>query len=239
MIILPPRIHTLKPAQTTAEKVMTKIALVALACFAFFQCQIILGTTLASKVTVFLMTTTALCELLFPKTHSHWVQKDLTASKLSCFVLLYHFCFLIKTLLLKQTMAQVPLQEIAKLIAQKNLKMIFTSILVAPFAEEILFRGYLFERSLDFIACINRKFHLVDAQTVMTYANIVQAALFGSLHILFHQVHGPLEKLIVFLDTFLMGALLGEVKLHDKNLFYCMINHGFNNLTATISLLKP
>lgn len=214
---------------------LIKITQIALASLIFFSFQMPLAWPSAWKITIILGIASVFGSKLSQIDHPQWlVFEHMKPQKISCFFLAFYVNSLIKTLLLSAVHPHDLVQEVTKLIAQKNLKMIMISIILAPFAEEILFRGFLFERFNELLV-ISR---IVPRHLVGSYANIMQSIFFGVLHIVGDQVKGLKNRAIVVLDTFIAGLTFGELKTVQKNLIYSISLHSLYNLRATISYLS-
>lgn len=217
---------------------LNKITLVALASFAFFSLQVPLPIILALKVSAVLSLSTVVFEHFFDKKHCDWIKiSNLIPHKITCYFFASYFSSLMKVFLLSPLKQDLFLQEVTKLIAQKNLKMIINSLFIAPFCEEILFRGFLFERFVDLICLTSKYISYLSPDKITTIANIAQAIFFGGLHIIGGQVTDLKSKILVMIDTSLAGAMFGELKSTQGNLIYSICFHSLYNLRSTISTL--
>ena len=90
---------------------------------------------------------------------------------------------------------------------------ILYGVVVAPIAEELIFRGFLFNLG-------------------MRYGNFWIGAIFSSL--LFGAAHGDIE---LFLPLTLVGFVLATVYYRSKNLIISMLTHASFNAIAFSSLL--
>ncbi len=110
------------------------------------------------------------------------------------------------------------MQDVAKIFENIRhtpaiIAFILYGVVVAPIAEELIFRGFLFNLG-------------------MRYGNFWVGAVFSSL--LFGAAHGDIE---LFLPLTLVGFVLATVYYRSKNLIISMLTHASFNAIAFSSLL--
>ena len=110
------------------------------------------------------------------------------------------------------------MQDVAKIFENIRhtpaiIAFILYGVVVAPIAEELIFRGFLFNLG-------------------MRYGNFWVGAIFSSL--LFGAAHGDIE---LFLPLTLVGFVLATVYYRSKNLIISMLTHASFNAIAFSSLL--
>ncbi|HLB52534.1 MAG: hypothetical protein A3E80_04730 [Chlamydiae bacterium RIFCSPHIGHO2_12_FULL_49_9] len=110
------------------------------------------------------------------------------------------------------------------------LQFIFRTVIIAPIAEEILFRGFLQERLEDRSILLP-----FSKETREEICNVAQAILFGFAHITGGQV-SEAGKWIVMAITTHMGYAFGKLKLKKKSLVTPMLMHGaFNGVAVALA----
>lgn len=103
------------------------------------------------------------------------------------------------------------IQKDFEIFAKSNFVLITVMIIIAPIAEEIVFRGIILDGFLKRYNCV--------------IALIVSSALFGVLH----------ANLPQGINAFVLGLVLGFIYLKTQSLFLCMLGHFTNNFIAIIS----
>jgi len=146
----------------------------------------------------------------YPKTMSP-VGKVLTPRNISCIVIagiLGQICvsmLLVIVLPLFPTIESQYSQIIENLVGGQTIFSIIATVIFAPFAEELIFRGLTFGQARKFM-----RFAL---------ANFVQALLFGIYHM----------NLVQGVYAFLMGLVFGYVAYKLNNIFASMLFHAAIN----------
>jgi membrane protease YdiL (CAAX protease family) len=126
-------------------------------------------------------------------------------------------------------------QGIGWAIRSGDIGLIFTACLLGPCSEEILFRGFLQERIEDLVY-MTRKWTCVSVEITQDIANLVQAVLFGGVHILGKQVMKSTEKGVVWLMTGACGWYWGHTK-NKECLLSSIALHSMHNASSTINIL--
>lgn len=103
---------------------------------------------------------------------------------------------------------------------------LLVSFIQQAMAEEILFRGFLMKRLIS--------------RSGLLIGNIIQAAIFGSLHVLFSISDSKdlIAYVIIFISTAAGGWLLGylDEKLYNGSIFPSVLLHGFGNFIMVLSV---
>lgn len=102
----------------------------------------------------------------------------------------------------------------------------FVSFIQQAMAEEILFRGFIMKRLIS--------------RTGLFVGNIIQAAIFGSIHVLFSisDSRKLIAYAIIFISTAAGGWLLGYLseKLFNGSIIPSILLHGFGNFIMVLSV---
>ena len=102
----------------------------------------------------------------------------------------------------------------------------FVSFIQQAMAEEILFRGFIAKRLI--------------AKTGLLARNLIQAAIFGSIHVLFSMSDSRnlMAYSIIFISTAAGGWLLGclSEKLYNGSIIPSILLHGFGNFIMVLSV---
>lgn len=129
-----------------------------------------------------------------------------------------------------------PFQHVAKLIVAGNIRIILLATLVAPITEEILFRGFLKERTEDILYFTHRYFYPISSETQKLISNLVQAIIFGAVHMTSTQKR--LANLVIFVATGAIGLLSSYVKDKNKGSLIPSISyHAMLNSSGVLRLL--
>ncbi len=100
------------------------------------------------------------------------------------------------------------------------------SFIQQAMAEEVLFRGFIMKR--------------LSSRTGLLIGNIIQAAIFGSLHVLFSISDSKdlIAYVIIFISTAVGGWLLGylDEKLYNGSIIPGILLHGFGNFVMVLSV---
>jgi membrane protease YdiL (CAAX protease family) len=219
----------------------TKIALVALSCFGFLTLQFSFPYVLAAKISVSCATVCFACDVIFPKKSSEdllWLNTThMTISSWALGFFSHQMLNIMKTILLFGSNGSIPIQEVSKKILNYDPKLLVISLIIAPICEELLFRGFLVERLYDLMHVASIIIPLTD-EVQKKIAHVVQAALFGLMHILFGQVQEFKYRVIVFCDTMFLSLVSQEMKSSTKSLVPSICYHALANLNATLSMFS-
>lgn len=136
----------------------------------------------------------------------------------------------------------LPLQRVALQIMAFNPWVIFLANIVAPLAEEIVFRGFIQERFEDLVYLIDLYLYsFPDNMKIMIKSGLSISAtgiFFGYLHIIGDQVRDLSMKMIVFLQITLTGLFYSYLKNRDNSLLSTMGIHFSQNGGVTLGLLS-
>lgn len=222
------------------KPLLTKIVLVSLSTFTFLSLQVSSTNALKYKLSFFTGATTYICEKIFPKNYTEdWMKKSFdTACKVTLVVLLYYFADFLHTILLPIEKNGSVLQKVAEEIAKRDLFTLALSVFIAPITEEILFRGYLEERTHDVLSVISRYIYPISQNIRSEITRLFSSTAFGLMHITSSQVEGIKRKIVVFFDTALSGYFSSVMKQNHNQLITSINVHCINNVSCVLRIFK-
>lgn len=229
------RIHLpfIKPEiQITAHH--KKILAVALATFALLALQMGISLSIAFAVTCVTTTLT-----YFSKNKGDWFNTDFDwkqATFLTGFLFLRPLIIHVVCSVFGFPLPLIPQEGLVELIYSKPWKMIPIATIVAPVAEEILFRGFLLERLEDLAGWVNRHVVKLGSETRKTVADVVQAVLFGAVHLRSKIQEGMQIPILITLSAF--GYLAAFFKRQDQSLLSPMVVHSANNASTLLFIFS-
>lgn len=197
------------------------MAAAALASLALFVLQLGLSIGLALGLTV---TITVLTHI-FARPDTDWFNTGFdvkTIGFVSGFLILRPLIVQAFCWALGIPLPPIAQEGLAKMILEEPWKMISIASIVAPFSEEILFRGFLLER-------------LEDMGLGNTMSNAVHALIFGAVH-LKSAIQDGMELFVLGILSF-MGYVFGEIKREENSLLAPMAIHSANNIGACAYVL--
>lgn len=217
---------------------MQKIVAVAIACLLFFAIQIGCSWTIAFKVSFICSTITLLSEIFLRDHHkqkSNW-QTDTDSVKRLMTLTAHHVLGVIASVALVTALGIMPAQAVTIAILSGNMKLIGLVTLVAPFTEEILFRGFIQERLEDVVTLVGRYIHPLPKNAKTYFATSIQSLLFGAIHITGGQIVKKSMRIIVFIQVTLAGLLQTYIKNRYDSLFVPVVTHSAHNTGIVLGL---
>ncbi|OGN55353.1 MAG: hypothetical protein A3D96_03645 [Chlamydiae bacterium RIFCSPHIGHO2_12_FULL_44_59] len=196
-----------------------KVVAVALACIGLFVLQLGLSLSLALCFT----TTVTLLTYLFPREDQDWLSwpndksEEHSIKWISALLLAKPFLITLLFLALGLPLPGVPQVGILEYLMRYPITGLLKTSLLAPFTEEILFRGFLFER-------------LEDLHLSRRVSQGIQAVLFGLAH-LNKKIEEGYEMAVVLPIT-IFGYFLGSRKSKSGSLAGPLALHSASNLGA-------
>ncbi len=130
-----------------------------------------------------------------------------------------------------------PLQAVALQIMAGNLKVIFIATVVAPLAEEILFRGFIQEQLENVANLCDQYIYPLSGRVKKGFSIGLQSLCFGSIHIVGNQVADVSKKIIVLVSTTVFGLWLTLMKNRDQSLVSPIAIHSSQNTGYSLGLL--
>ena len=218
---------------------LEKIAAVAIASIAFFACQMGCSFPIVAGI-AFLSSTVTLLSETFLRTNGkeniRWFNFDfdpwLMMVQVAARLLVLPIIVGIVTL-----SGIAPMQAVAYKIMAGNLKMILIATVVAPFAEEILFRGFIQERLEDVANLCDQYIYPLSDRVKQGFSMCLQSLFFGSIHITGTQVANLSHKIAVLCSTSFFAFLLTFLKNNDKSLVAPIAIHSAQNTGFSLGLL--
>lgn len=190
---------------------LEKVTAATFACGVFYGCQFLIPAATVIKVTIVCVASTLIAEKTIRKSdHStSWFNTE----KIGRAALIREAAlfFIAQTVfgIAMTKLGVAPIQHISNLILQRNIRAI-AIVLIAPLSEEILFRGFLKERIEDLVHLVSN----FQNNTAHKISNIIQAALFGLVHI--NTMQTAFANSYLFFATALLGTLVGDIKEEGK-----------------------
>lgn len=214
-----------------------KVAAVALACLSLFSIQLGFSLGVGISISLGCATVTLLSEKLRGNTSDWFGVKDIDTRALSTEIAL-RFIVVPIWVGLAYSLIGLPAQVVMQQLLSGNIRTIFLATVIAPIAEEILFRGFVQERAEDIANLVDRYIYPVSFENQKIIGCAVQGLLFGAVHIIGAQVQASrMVKAIFFLNLSWVGLYLGYIKSRDNSLLSPMALHSTQNSTITLGLL--
>ncbi len=209
-----------------------KILAIAIATLALFVIQLQISLSIALAATFLFTALTYLSEKYLRAGENKWFQLNFPQKK--------EVAFWATLLILKPLIIQIvfwalgipippmPQEGLVKLILSRPWRMIPTAIFVAPFAEEVLFRGFLLERLEDLAHLWSCHICTLSRKAQQEISNIAQAVLFGAGHLNRKIQQGM--QIPILLALSLYGYVFGLLKQQNRHtLLPPMVIHSANN----------
>ena len=111
---------------------------------------------------------------------------------------------------------------IESVVDSKPLLMFFTTVLLAPVLEEIIFRGMMF-------AWVYEKFP--------RFAHLISSFLFAFAHVALGMLSGNVGEFIQIVPYFLMALVLSKLYEKTNNIYVPIIAHTVNNFIAVVATM--
>lgn len=216
-----------------------KVLAVALASILFFGVQFALSLPITFVVTLLISTMTYLAEKYIrtdPEQQNDWFNTTFDKKEL---------VFLSTLLILRPVILQVlfwslgiplpalPQEGIAQALLAQPWRMIPLATIIAPIAEEILFRGFLLEMFESAFSLLNRHTFVKLSGSAQAFcSNAAQAVIFGVIHL--NRKIKEAWKIPVVAGISLFGYVSTLFKREDKTLITPIGLHSANNAGAVI-----
>lgn len=111
---------------------------------------------------------------------------------------------------------------IEALMIEHPVIILFTSVILAPIFEELLFRGTIFA-------------WLYEVHPIV--AHVVSSFLFGFLHVMNSVLSGNLSEFVQIFAYFFMGFALSYLYEKRNNIYVPILSHAMNNLISLLFIL--
>lgn len=215
-----------------------KVLAVALASLALFTIQIGLSLSLSLAITFSVTLLTYLSEKYLRTEDNDWFDTKFDKK----WVTIWTIILLVRPLIpvitcwyFRLPLPKPPQEGIAKLLLTYPWQMFPIAAILAPVAEEILFRGFILERLEDLASMMNRKVDLLSSKAVKMICNMAQATIFGVVHLRSKIEDG--FKIPVAMALSLSGFFMGKSKENNKSLLAPMTFHSANNIASCAYIL--
>ncbi len=198
-----------------------KVIAVAIAAIGFFAIQLQLSLTIALGLTAAITFLTIVC----PRGDTDWLNTQFDWQTKGFWVTVLLLRPLLMQILLWALgipLPVIPQVELTKLISTEPWKMVPLVGFLAPFTEEILFRGFLVER-------------LEDLGLGEALSDLVQGGIFAACH-LTRGIQEGMETTIFFVLS-LQGYFFAQDKREEQSLLGPMAIHSASNLSICFDLL--
>ncbi|MGB7979099.1 MAG: CPBP family intramembrane glutamic endopeptidase [Chlamydiales bacterium] len=201
-----------------------KILAVALASIALFVFQLGFSLPIACGISLFTSALTWLSEKYLRTEKNDWFNTDFDKQRLAFWATLILLKFLIIYIFywsLGVPFPIMPPSDFAKTVLANPWRMISLAAIVAPVAEEILFRGFFIERLEDIGLLLNRHtFIQLGKRTTDFCIDVIQALVFGAAH------------LKNILAPSFMGYVFSLWKRKQNTLIAPMVIHSAHNISV-------
>lgn len=213
------------------KAIIAKVAAVTAATFLFFSLQFPVGIVLTCRIALAVSATTILSEKVIRPLNPYiksidWLNRDFDKDELKK-TLTKRFVILLVVNALVFGFLIPPIQTAFGFHAL-GLQNLFKATVLAPIAEEILFRGFLQERIEDFYILMNAYVITIPTEAVEVISIVVTNLLFGAAHIIGNQVV-PAASLYIFYVTTMIGFFLSSLKEKENSLIPSMVTHMVQN----------
>jgi membrane protease YdiL (CAAX protease family) len=211
-----------------------KILAVAIATFALLALQMGMALSIAFAATCVTTTLT-----YFSRNREDWFNTDFDWKEmtfLSGFLLLRPLIIQIVCSVFGFPFPAIAQEGLVELIYAKPWKMIPIATIVAPVAEEILFRGLLMEKLEDAARWVSRHAVKLGSETEKTISEIAQAIIFGAIHLRSKIQKGMHVPILIVTSAF--GYLAALYKRKDRSLLSPIAIHSANNASTLLFLFS-
>jgi membrane protease YdiL (CAAX protease family) len=220
-----------------------KVLAVALASIAFFAFQYGLSWPVSFVVSFSIAALTYFSEKYIrteADQQNDWISTDFNQNRLifwSSLLVIRPLIIQVFCWCLGVPLPAFPQVALADAIISQPWKMIPMAMILAPIAEEVLFRGFLQERLEDIAHLLNRHtFVQLSKKTRDLFCDLIQSVVFGALHIN-NKIEEALKwPLLISLSAF--GYFLSCLKRDKKTLVWPVAIHSANNAGAVIHVLR-
>lgn len=219
-----------------------KVTFVAAATLAFFVLQISCSLTFGCGMALIVSTLTLFSEKVIRPlnpdfTSSNWINTEIDKAELKNDVFIRLVYGTLLATIVYGTIFS-PMQAVAVAISALHLKTILLATIIAPLAEEILFRGFLQERIEDSLIVINLFVIEIKADKIKKLASYTTSFIFGYLHIVGDQVVSVAKKILIFIAATLMGKIHSDLKNeNNESLLPCIATHMAQNTASSCGLI--
>lgn len=235
-----PRAFTLEPYQALKMHQVLKVGAVAAACLVVIGIQLSYSWPLAAAVALTCSIITLVSEIFLRNDNNqnniNWGNEPINPRRLMIHIAL-RLSVVPLVLGLMTAFGIMPLQAVAIQIMSGNIKLILLATLIAPIAEEIIFRGFIQERLEDLATLIDRYIQPLSHESKKLFSAVAQAVLFGAVHITGKQVINHSMKIAVFCMTTLFAYTLTMLKETDQSLLSPIAFHCAHNTGIVLGLL--
>ena len=215
-----------------------KVIAVALASILFLGYQMSFSAPIVFFSTALIASTTYFCEKDPPSDwrdqRIDWFNTDSRFGQLAKIGIAGNVLTILLILIAIANGHRFPIYQVtfAKQLFAKPLNIVFLVTVIAPFSEEILFRGFLHERFQDLFHFLNRRCPLLSREAVEKIANLAQALIFSAAHFR-AEVQ---QKLLVFAALTSFGYSHTLLKEESKSLYSPLLQHSLSNARAIFLL---
>jgi membrane protease YdiL (CAAX protease family) len=205
------------PGWRLADSQKHKVAAVAVAAFLFSSLQFRCTWTVASVCALGASGTTFLAEALIDRPHQEEWFSSRGIYRESIYpivkILAFRVALIGGMVFFGLVFPQSAVQrlQVLPLFSSSWLYLSLLISVVAPYTEEVLFRGFLQERVDDCLLLIRRHRIELPYQWVFLLSNL-PSLLFGAIHLIGNQVVDVDVKLVIFLFTASMGMAVHDMK---------------------------
>lgn len=224
--------YNTKPSLPLSNKaIIAKVAAVTAATFLFFSLQLPVGIVLTCRIALAVSATTIISEKFIRPLNPYiksidWLNRDFDKDELKK-TLTKHFVIVLVVNAIVFGFFIPPIQTAFGFHAL-GLQNLFKATVLAPIAEEILFRGFLQERIEDVYILMNAYVITIKTVDIKVISSLVTNLLFGAAHIVGNQVV-PAASLYILCVTTQIGLSLSNLKEKENSLIPSVVAHMVQN----------
>jgi membrane protease YdiL (CAAX protease family) len=234
-----PQALTFAPYRELKKHQVQKVTLVAIACLMLFGLQLSYSWTFSIGVALACSVVTLVSETFIRKenpNNPNWMNANFDATRI-LYEMAHNLVLVPLGVGLLTAFGMTPLQGIAVQIMNGNLRIIFLATIIAPIAEEILFRGFLLERLEDLMTLTSQTICSIPAIIKEFVPLCLQAVVFGAIHITGKQVIEKGKRFFIFSVLSAFGFYISMYKRNDRSLLSPVAAHSTHNGGIVLGLL--
>lgn len=214
-----------------------KVTAVALACLSFFSLQMGAPLAFSIGISVACSAITFISEKLRDSKYD-WFSTDKIKKEMLFRNVSRNLIQSIVIVSILNKLSFLHGQRVIQSILACDLRIIFLVTVIAPIAEEILFRGFLQERIEDLMNFTNCFICRIEAKKQIRITQLAQSLIFGLVHLPGGQVRGnAFTQAHIFASISMLGFIFGLLKDRDCSILPPIAVHWSQNTGVVLGLL--